>query len=84
VTEGWGDLGPRIVAYLAGWGSVAIPGPKGGFLLVCILAPLLGGLMAAVAFRFVIAPLMTEKAQRPAICACQPETSFQERLHTAP
>ena len=39
------DFGPRIVAYLAGWGHVAIPGPRGGFFTVFILSPLLGGVL---------------------------------------
>jgi len=36
------DFGPRLFSYLAGWGSVAIPGPQGGFFIVYILGPLLG------------------------------------------
>jgi glycerol uptake facilitator len=38
------DFGPRLFSYLAGWGNVAIPGPRGGFFIVYILGPLLGGL----------------------------------------
>ena len=37
------DFGPRLVAWLAGWALVAIPSPRGGFLTVYILAPILGG-----------------------------------------
>ncbi len=63
------DFGPRFVAYLAGWNQVAIPGPRGGFFWVYILAPLLGGAIAAGCFRFVIAPLMNAK-NAELTCSC--------------
>ena len=40
-------IGPRLFAWLAGWGQIAIPGPRGGFFTVYILAPMLGGLAGA-------------------------------------
>ena len=38
------DLGPRIVAACAGWGLVALPGPRGGF-WVYIVGPLVGAVL---------------------------------------
>lgn len=68
------DFGPRIIAYLAGWGSTAIPGPKGGFFWVYIAAPLIGGAAAAACFRFVIAPFMSAKESTPIVCGCESES----------
>ncbi|MEX2185946.1 MAG: aquaporin [Pirellulales bacterium] len=40
------DWGPRLVAYLAGWGDVAIPGPNGiGCVTVYIVAPIVGAVL---------------------------------------
>ncbi|MEW6349486.1 MAG: MIP/aquaporin family protein [Thermodesulfobacteriota bacterium] len=66
------DFGPRLVAFLAGWGAIAIPGPHGGFLAVYVIAPLVGGVTAALCFRFLIMPLMNERS-RALACACDPE-----------
>ncbi|MBN1341770.1 MAG: aquaporin [Phycisphaerae bacterium] len=58
------DFGPRLVSYLAGWKTVAIPGPHGGFFWVYIAASLIGGASAAVCFRYLVAPLMGEQRLR--------------------
>lgn len=40
------DFGPRLFAFLAGWGAVALPGPRGaGFLTVYIIGPIAGAIM---------------------------------------
>jgi glycerol uptake facilitator protein len=62
------DFGPRLFAYLAGWGHVAIPGPSGGFFTVYILGPLAGGIVSALLFNRVLEPLMERKT---ATCACE-------------
>jgi MIP family channel proteins len=47
------DFGPRLFAWMAGWGSVAIPGPRGGFFTVYILSPVVGALTGAGCFQLV-------------------------------
>jgi glycerol uptake facilitator protein len=62
------DFGPRLFAYLAGWGRVAIPGPSGGFLTVYVLGPFAGGVLSALLFSRVFEPLMERKT---ATCVCE-------------
>jgi glycerol uptake facilitator protein len=47
------DLGPRLFAWIAGWGEVAIPGrtgPVSAYVFVPIIAPLIGGLIGAAIY----------------------------------
>jgi glycerol uptake facilitator protein len=39
------DLGPRILAYLLGWGKIAFPGPRGEFWILTV-APICGAVFA--------------------------------------
>lgn len=50
------DFGPRLFAWLAGWGSVAIPGPRGGFFTVYILAPVIGAVAGSALYQFAVRP----------------------------
>jgi len=47
------DFGPRLFAALAGWGQVALPGIDDYF-WVPIVGPLIGGVLAALVYRYAI------------------------------
>ncbi|MCE5226373.1 MAG: aquaporin family protein [Porphyromonadaceae bacterium] len=61
------DFGPRLVAWLAGWGSAAFPDNSGGFFFVYMLAPVAGGAVASLFFLYVIEPLMKRTSKT---CNC--------------
>jgi glycerol uptake facilitator protein len=49
------DFGPRLFAFFAGWGVIALPGPRGtGFLTVYIVAPVVGALGGACLYDLVL------------------------------
>lgn len=55
---GWNparDFGPRLVAAMAGWGRIAIPGPKNGF-WIYIIGPKIGASIAALLYDILIKP----------------------------
>lgn len=65
------DFGPRLFAFLAGWGPIALPGPRGaGFLTVYILSPIAGAIVGAGLYLRVLAaetskllPVLTRDAE---------------------
>jgi glycerol uptake facilitator protein len=51
------DLGPRLFAWIQGWGEIAVPGNYGnvdGYMWIPIVAPLVGGLVGALIYDFFI------------------------------
>jgi len=62
------DFGPRLFTLIAGWGSVAIPGPRGGFFTVYIVSPIVGSLAGAGIFQLMM---------RPRSAAVQPASARQ-------
>lgn len=61
------DFGPRLIAWLFGWGESAFPDNKGGFFLVYILAPVVGGLAASLFFVHLLEPAMKQPSAK---CNC--------------
>ena len=55
------DFGPRIFVWMAGWGEAAFPDDRYGFLVIYVLAPLLGGATASILFVRFLEPMMNKK-----------------------
>jgi len=69
------DLGPRLVAYLCGWGKIAIPGPRGGFFVVYILAPIVGAVLGSGVYQWLSRGLRARAAAEEAQEAASPRRS---------
>lgn len=56
------DFGPRLFAWLAGWGSIAIPGPN-GIWWAYVVGPLIGGPLGALLYDLLITatPLLEQQ-----------------------
>jgi glycerol uptake facilitator protein len=56
------DLGPRMFAFVAGWGTQAFPAP-GNYWWIPLVGPSVGGVTGAAAYQYLIHPFMPEKPQ---------------------
>lgn len=54
------DFGPRLVSWFMGWGEIAIPGPRGGWFTVYILAPVVGAIAGMGLYRLVASRLLPD------------------------
>lgn len=62
------DFGPRLVAWIFGWGAAAFPDKSGGFFFVYILSPIMGGALASAFFVKVLEPAMNNTTEE---CNCK-------------
>ncbi|MEA2384861.1 MAG: glycerol uptake facilitator protein [Solirubrobacteraceae bacterium] len=63
------DFGPRVFAWIAGYGKVAMPGNYGnisGYLWIPIVGPLIGGLVGAYVYDFAIRDTLIARGEVPA------------------
>jgi glycerol uptake facilitator protein len=59
------DFGPRLFAWLAGWGKVAFPGVHGYF-WVPIVGPFIGGVLGAVVYDLFVGDVLRARKEPPA------------------
>src|SRR3954462_2487052 len=62
------DFGPRLLAWVAGWGKIAFPGDYGNvntYFWIPIVGPLLGGVIGALIYDFGIRDVLLARGETP-------------------
>ena len=62
------DLGPRILAWIEGWKSVAIPGDYGKidfYMWVPIVGPMIGGTLGAYVYDYAVRDVLIARGGEP-------------------
>lgn len=62
------DLGPRLLTYFEGWGSIALPGTFewfSGYWWIPLVGPLIGGLVGVGVYDLLISPLIKARGVEP-------------------
>jgi glycerol uptake facilitator protein len=62
------DFGPRLFAWIAGWGKLALPGDYGNvntYFWIPIIAPIVGGIIAAVVYDLFIRDILIARGNPP-------------------
>ena len=63
------DFGPRVFAWLAGWGKVAMPGDYGNvsaYFWIPIVGPMIGGLIGAYVYDLATHDVLIARGEQPA------------------
>lgn len=61
------DFGPRLLAWMAGWGQVALPGNGAGYsnyFWVPIVCPIIGAIIAALIYDVTLHPILRDKFEK--------------------
>lgn len=81
------DFGPRLFAWMAGWGQVAFPGNGIGYsnyFWVPIVGPLIGGAIAALVYQFSLHPILHARFEKIPGAAPKGEAVRDERSELPP
>jgi glycerol uptake facilitator protein len=76
------DFAPRLFAWIAGWGKVAIPGNYGNisaYFWIPIVGPIVGGLIGAYMYDFAIRDVLVARGEQPSVEAEERGRTVEEQ-----